>query len=259
MTAVDPLPPLLILLRRPVYPAHNLRLFLSLCGLDIGVNYKLLAFRLEAAPEGSRERVTIGSFGGLEIQLTLEKGERISGTLVLVGDYRSSHPLRGAGSDRLLAYLHELVAGLPQIAEEARIAQTTLETRLDGLQTRLGLPFEHEARLQLLSAMRGELQMLLQSDAQARPAYDNAAEPESHATPATPALAPEVVKRRIQSLVVTFDAMMKEGLPTVAKPPVDSQPAPTQQLPVLATSRRWSESVRFVQNEALHQPLAVPL
>ena len=43
MTAVDPLPPLLILLRQRVYPAHNLRLFLSLCGLDFGVNYTLFA------------------------------------------------------------------------------------------------------------------------------------------------------------------------------------------------------------------------
>ncbi len=50
MTAVDPLPPLLILLRQRVYPTHNLRLFLSLCGLDIGVNYTWLCTALLARP-----------------------------------------------------------------------------------------------------------------------------------------------------------------------------------------------------------------
>jgi len=93
-----------------------------------------LAFLLESAPNGAQEKVTIGSFGGLAIQLLLEKSHnRISGSLGLKCEYHTSRPLRGPGSDRLLTYLDELAATLPTLKQEARDKQTALETQLDGL------------------------------------------------------------------------------------------------------------------------------
>ena len=73
MTAVDPLPPLLILLRQRVYPAHNLRLFLSLCGLDFGVNYTRTGPRMASFKLVYKHKQTVCT--GLLKCLTLIMGE----------------------------------------------------------------------------------------------------------------------------------------------------------------------------------------
>ena len=169
---------------------------------------------LEAAPNGSQEKVTIGSFGGLEIQLILEKGDTIRGTLSLKGEYRTSRPLRGPGSDRLLAYLHELAESLPAIKQEA--AENKPIRNPDRRPANpLGLPFAHEAKLAQLTALRGELQALLQSNTPTQQIED-AAEPPSvdDQAAATATLAKEAVQERTAVIVRAFDALMKGNPPS---------------------------------------------
>lgn len=51
-TAVDPLLPGANLFRHEDYPTHNLRLFLPLCGLDIGVYYNPTDLEIQAKTVG---------------------------------------------------------------------------------------------------------------------------------------------------------------------------------------------------------------
>lgn len=201
-------------------------------------HWETLAFRLDAAPVGAAEQVTIGQYGGLEIQLALEKGrERVSGTLSLKGQYRTGRALRGPGSDRLLAYLQELAEGLSALRQEVETEHAALETHLDSLQTRLGLPFAHEAKLAQLSAMRSELQSLLQSDQASRPTEP----PEAAGTPpndnatVSSSPAPEAAQDRTKRLVAAFDALMKGEMPPET---------PLQQAQETPSPRRWADSVR---------------
>lgn len=209
-----------------------------------------LAQRLEQAPPGRLERVAIGRFGGLEIELGLEKGlQRLAGTLSLHGDFRTSRSLRGPGSDRLPTYLQELAERLAELGEEAAAEQAKLETRLDGLQTRLGLPFDQEVMLTQLTEMRNELQALLQAgDSTTRQAEtateepegtpDTAAEPRAADAPAAPTA--EAMQARIQELVTAFDALMQDGAATEGAAP---QPAVTS--PAQSTApRRWTERIQ---------------
>lgn len=173
-----------------------------------------LTWALETAPPGAEETATIGSFGGIDIQLVLEKGNnRINGTLILKGNYRIGHSLRGPGSDRLPAYLQELAESLISHKQEAENEQRALETHLDALQKRLGLPFEHEAKLTQLLAMRSELQALLQTDNQPRPAQTEgeptALDSEQKQEAATAALSKEANQDRTNDIVRAFDALMK--------------------------------------------------
>jgi hypothetical protein len=221
--------------------------------------WELLAFALEAAPSGVQERAVLGSFGGLEIQLTLEKGERISGTLSLKGQCWTSRSLRGPGSDRLLTYLYELAESLPTLEQEAKDKQTELESHLDSLQTRLGLPFEHEAKLTQLAAMRGELQALLQSDAPARPAQPDAGPVSEQDQTATSAPAPEAAKERIRSLVAAFDAMMKGDPLSAPATPGNAPEPPQEEPPDPSASRLWTERIRSRSEVPLQERFEVAL
>lgn len=210
--------------------------------------WEILASTLENAPPGAQERVTLGHFGGLEIQLSLEKGhQRLSGALSLKGQYRTSRSLRGPGSDRLFAYIQELAASLPALKQETEEEQATLEVRLDGLQTRLGLPFEHDAKLAQLTVMRSELQMLLQADAPA-PAYEMPSAPEVKTSVASPAATWE----RIQIIVTAFDTLMKGNIapaPAISPSVMDVSSNPP--------ARRWVDKIRSPEPSFARERLEV--
>lgn len=180
----------------------------------IETQWERLAFTLDHALTGTQERVTIGTFGGLEIQLTLEKNTRLSGSLSLKGESRTSRNLRGPGSERLLAYLNELVEALPQKEQELAEERDALQTKMEGLQTRLGLSFEHDATLAHLTEMRSELQALLQTDVPALSVTESIEvnEPENEAMPeetgTTPS--PESIQERVNILVNRFDAIINK-------------------------------------------------
>lgn len=173
--------------------------------------WERLAFTLEHAPTDTQERVTIGTFGGLEIQLTLEKTTRMSGSISLKGESRTARNLRGPGSDRLLAYLHELSEALPQKAQEMEEERETIQTKMEGLQNRLGLPFEHEAALSELTEMRSELQSLLQSDTSVPSSIESSesSEPENEATSedTRTVQSQDVNQEQVTALIDKFDAM----------------------------------------------------
>ena len=209
--------------------------------------WEQLAFSLLPAIKGGRERTRIGSFGGLDIELILEKGnERISGRLALKGAYEVGRSLRGPGSDRLLDYLHELAGTLSERQQKTAEEQAAVETHLDSLQTRLGLPFEQETTLTQLTEMRGELQALLQSDAPAHPDATEASEPggeqpQESATQdnAPPKPSPEEIEQRVQALVAAFDSLMRGEAPSVDDAEA-SEPPPTAP----DVSQSWAERVR---------------
>ena len=211
-----------------------------------------LALRLEQAPPGTVKRVVIGQFGGLDIELGLEKGmQRLMGTLSINGEMRISHSLRGPGSDRLPTYLHELAERLAELGQEATEEQTYLETRLDSLHTRLGLPFEQEATLTQLTEMRNELQTLLQAGDSPAPAPEEEGGDEQEQTadgvtveePTTETAAPatpDAVQARIQELVTAFDTLMQQGGAATATETVEPVPAAVASPPA---TRRWTERV----------------
>lgn len=211
--------------------------------------WETLTYALETAPMGAEETATIGSFGGLDIQLVLEKGNsRINGTLILKGAYRIGHSLRGPGSDRLLAYLQELAESLNTLGQEVNNEQGALETHLDALQKRLGLPFEHETRLTQLLAMRSELQALLQTDNQPRPTHTEGESStqgsENKQEAAASLLAKEAIQERTSAIVRAFEAMMKGEQPFIPLQQTQEDKERLQQeRPEPPSLRPWTEKI----------------
>ena len=194
--------------------------------------------------------MTIGNFGGLAVELTLEKSSNaIRGALGLRGQFYTSRPLRGPGSDRLLEYLNELATTLPALSQETKEKQTALETQLDGLQKRLGLPFEHEAKLTQLTDLRSELQGLLQSDSpnHANP-NSNGEETETTQAAAATTLAKEAVQERTAAIVRAFAALMKDSSPSTETLSMPQQPP---------AARPWIEKVEPTTPISLRERYAV--
>ena len=219
--------------------------------------WEQLAAVLESAPGGAEEQVTLGRFGGIEVQLVLEKGiNRLSGTLILNGAYRVSHTLRGPGSDRLLTYLHDMAESLAVLKQETSDEQKALETHLDGLQKRLGLPFEHETKLTQLTAIRGELQGLLRTDAPSRAADVSAQQTTQDAAAPTPT--PEAAKERMHALMAAFDALMKGELAPLSRPSAgtapEAAPLPLAEAPA---PTRWTERIRPRTPQSIREQLEV--
>ena len=142
--------------------------------------------------------------------------------------------------------MQELATTLADLGQKAEAEYTALETHLDSLQTRLGLPFEHEAKLAQLSALRGELQSLLQSDSSARaPTQPETTEmPTGDAIHASPSPAPEAAQERIKRLVEAFDTLMREPQPPLATDAQEAVKTPLPHPPESPAPRRWVETVR---------------
>ena len=158
--------------------------------------WNALALRLENQPSGAQLQAGLGTYGGLTVLLTLEKGNRISGRLNLDGQTRRSQPLRGPGSDKLPTYLYQLIESIPEAQQETATDQAALEAHIANLQNRLGLPFEDKNKLLQLIELRDALQGLLQMDKVAEHIEDKG-------------MTPEEVQESVNATVVTFDKLMK--------------------------------------------------
>ena len=237
---------------------------------------------LEDLPLGSRQRLSIGTFGGLDIELILEKNRHISGALSLNGASRMSRNLRGPGSDRLLTYLYELAATYPERQQEIAAEQRSLHEKWEGIQTRLGLPFEQANTLTTLTDMRNELQSLLQGDAplqsaestlsavsnedgqtQDRPAEDTPVE-DTPIDAGEVALSIEAIRERVYTLVNRFEALMNgddlssaieptdTGVDVAFEPDSPNPPDDTEDTP----SGRWVDTVGEPSTRPIH-PAAI--
>ena len=199
----------------------------------VEVSWEQQAFLLSTAPRGTQQRVRLGSYGGLDIRLTLEKGDSLRGRLSLVGKYNVSRSLRGPGSDRLLSYLHELADTLPAHRDEDAEALSDMEARRDALQPRLGLSFDQQDRLDRLQAMKSELQSLLQMDTAVAPVRTD--EPDEGSEPDARADMPpsdDEKAARITALVDAFDNLMqteRDPITAIIPDVVSSPPAQTEE------------------------------
>lgn len=172
-------------------------------------------YRLESAPEGSQEQRKLGSFGGIELIFTLEKGEAESwhGLLELKGAIKRTQSLRSPNSEKLVEYLQRMVDALVEAHTETQAELAKAQARLASFQQHLGQPFAHQARLTELSGMRSVLQSLLQDGVTMETIHEQWSGA-SWLPPVPPAGETEVT----QALVKAFEAWMQPG--AMIRPPM---------------------------------------
>lgn len=172
-------------------------------------------YRLEAAPEGTQEQRRLGSFGGIELTFTLEKGEAESwhGLLELKGTVKRKQSLRSPNSEKLVEYLQRMVDALVEAHRETGAELAKATARLVSFQEHLGQPFAHSARLTELSGMRAVLQSLLQDGAKLETICEQCRG--AHWLPPVP---PASETELMQALVKAFEASVQPR--TMLRPPM---------------------------------------